>query len=139
MKILVSACLLGENTRYDGGHCRHEALIAYLRDKEYIAVCPEVLGGLSIPRLPSELVKDRVLSSTGEDVTAAFIAGANKTLEVALANGCSLAILKSLSPSCGLGLIFDGNFSGNLVAGKGITAQILQEQGITVVNEDFVE
>ncbi len=138
MKILVSACLLGINCRYDGTNCANQAVIEYLQDKDYITVCPEQLGGLSTPRLPSEIRGDQVFDSAGNEVTAAFVQGAKAVLQLALENNCELAILKSESPSCGKARIFDGSFSGNLTVGDGITVKILQSRGLEVVNEDWL-
>lgn len=134
-KILVSSCLLGNNCRYDGGNCHNKQVIAYLKDKEYITVCPEELGGLPTPRLPSEIVKDKVLNIKGEDVTAAFVLGANKVIELAKKHSIELAICKSESPSCGLGIIHDGTFSGNLIEGNGICVNLFLEKGIKVISE----
>ena len=134
--IIVSACLLGRNCRYDGGNCFNERVKEFLASKEYLAVCPEQLGGLTTPRKPSEISVDNVFDKDGLDVTAAFRLGAATVLSRALSSGCQLAILKSESPSCGKGLIFDGSFSGKLVEGKGITAALLESSGIRVITEE---
>ena len=135
--ILVSACLLGECCRYDGKGKKNDGICRLAENPQLclIPVCPEQLGGLPTPRPPAERVGDRVRNSRGEDVTAAFERGARRTLEIALQNGCTTAVLKERSPSCGSGEIYDGSFSGRLTAGDGITAQLLKENGITVFGE----
>lgn len=138
-KILVSACLLGEPCRYDGGHSREMSLLAKLSDHEIVAICPEVEGGLSTPRPPAEIVGERVLRENGEDVTEAFVKGAERVLKLARENNVSQAILKSRSPSCGCGQVYDGSFSGQLTPGDGITARVLKAAGITCISdEDFL-
>ena len=133
--LLVSKCLLGENCKYNGGNNRNEAVLAYLQDKPYIAVCPEYLGGLPIPREPSEIVGDRVVSRTGRDVTAEYRRGAERTLALAQKYGCRAAWLKEKSPSCGTGTVHNGKFDGGLVEGYGITARLLRKNGIAVFGE----
>lgn len=139
-KLLVSACLLGENCKYNGGH-NYTPTAEALRERfEVIPVCPEQLGGLSTPRVPSERAGDRVLTRDGRDVTEAFRLGAEKTLSIAQAEGAARAVLQVRSPSCGCGTIYDGTFSGTLVPGKGVTAQLLEQNGVktyssTQINE----
>lgn len=134
-KLLVSACLLGENCKYNGGNNDTPAVAALAEHFELIPVCPETLGGLRRPREPSERVGDRVLSRTGEDVTAAFRLGAERALEIALAQGVTRAVLKERSPSCGSGAIYDGTFSGRVIPGSGVTAELLARHGIAVCGE----
>lgn len=131
-KLLVSACLLGENCKYSGGNNYRPETEALRERFEVIPVCPERLGGLPTPRVPSERVGDRVLTRDGRDVTAAFRAGAEKTLAIARAAGARRAVLQDRSPSCGCGRIYDGAFSGRLVPGQGVTAQLLRENGLEV-------
>ena len=133
---MVSACLLGDNVKYDGNNNLNNRLIEFLKDYEVIKVCPEVLGGLSIPRSPSEIKNDKVINKEGIDVTKEFILGAKKTLELAKANDIKIAILKKNSPSCGSNAIYDGTFSHNLVSGDGITAKLLKENNIIVFDEE---
>lgn len=132
MKILVSACLLGENCKYNGGNNYSAKLHDFIKDNDVIAVCPEVLGDLSIPRLPSEIVGDKVINSEGEDVTVNFKQGGLKALKQAL--GVDVAILMSRSPSCGVNQIYDGTFSGRKIKGHGIFAQMLIDKGIKVID-----
>lgn len=144
--ILVSACLLGANCQYNGESDFTEKLLEFLKDKgEFIAVCPEVLGGLSIPRDGNEIVsgkgkdviagKAKVKSLKGRDVTKEFLWGAEQVLKIAKENKVDLAILKAKSPSCGVGLIYDGTFSRNLIEGDGVTAALLRKNGIKVMTE----
>ena len=137
--ILVSACLLGEPCRYDGGSQPVAAVKALADRYRLIPVCPESFGGLPIPREPSEVVGDRVVSRSGNDVTAAYRRGAELTLALARVNGCRAAILKEKSPSCGVGKIHNGRFDGGLVEGNGITAALLLASGIAVFGESRID
>lgn len=132
MKILVSACLMGENCKYNGGNNYSEKLHKFIKGHEVIMVCPEVMGGLPTPRLPSEIVDDRVVNSGGVDVTNEFVMGAKKALEYS--SDIDMAILQSRSPSCGTNEIYDGTFSGNKIKGDGIFVRMLKEKGIKVVD-----
>ena len=136
MKIIVSACLLGYNVKYDGKNNLNDELIEFLKNHEVISVCPEVMGGLSTPRIPSEINNNKVINKKGIDVTDEFLEGASRTLEIAKTNDIKVAILKKNSPSCGSNKIYDGTFSHTLTNGDGITAKLLKENGITVLNED---
>lgn len=136
MKILVSACLLGTPCRYDGKSKKHPLIDALAEKHELVPVCPEVLGGLPTPRTPSERVGDSVLTQDGRDVTKNYRGGAQAALAIAKENGCTLALLKSRSPSCGKGEIYDGTFSRSLTHRNGVTAALLAENGITVLSED---
>ena len=137
---LVSACLVGINCRYDGKSTLNKELEQLLKDGKAIILCPEVLGGLDIPRDPCELVESgdsrRVVSKSGKDCTEAFRYGAEVALQVCRAAGITEAILQNRSPSCGCGKIYDGSFSGKLIDGNGITAELLKQNGIIVYNED---
>ena len=131
-KLLVSACLLGENCKYSGGNNYHPGTEKLRELFEVIPVCPEQLGGLPTPRAPSERVGNRVLARDGADVTDAFRLGAERTLEIARANGVRRAVLQERSPSCGCGMIYDGTFTGTLVPGQGVTAELLRANGVEV-------
>ena len=137
--LLVSACLLGENCKYNGGN-NYNAAVELLR-KRYILlpVCPEQDGGLPTPRESSERLGDSVVSKSGADVTAYFQCGAQHALDIACAHGCTHALLKERSPSCGCGAIYDGTFTGTVVEGDGVTAQLLQQHGITVYGESRIQ
>ncbi len=136
--IIVSACLAGYRCRYDGKICPDEAIVDLVGRGEAIPVCPEMMGGLPCPRIPSERTADgtRVVTREGGDVTDAFTLGAEETLRLACLYGCEKAILKARSPSCGCGQVYDGTFSGTLRSGDGVTAQLLRENGIAVEQKD---
>ena len=139
MKVMVSACDLGENCKYNGGNNYSERLMAFLKEqgineKDIIPVCPEVLGGLSIPRYPCEICDGKVVNSNGEDVDKEFRLGAQLGLKLAVKENVELVILQSRSPSCGVGLIYDGTFSGSKISGNGVFAQLLIDNGIEVVD-----
>lgn len=137
---LVSACLAGVNCKYNGKNNLVEEIKKLVEDGKAVLVCPEQLGGLPTPRLPSEIKKDKVINIKGEDVTEEFFKGAYETLKIAKLYGIKTAILKSKSPSCGNHKIYDGTFSGRLINGYGITAKLLIKNGIDVMNEDeFIE
>lgn len=135
-KILVSACLLGVSVRYDGKSKANEELIEKLKDYDFIPICPEVWGGLSTPRVPSEIINDKVINKDGIDVTDNYMRGAIETLNLARKFNIKKAILKSKSPSCGKNKIYDGSFTGTLIDGNGITAKLLMENDIEVLTED---
>lgn len=138
-KLLISACLLGENCKYSGGN-NYCAAVEQLRDRyDLIPVCPERDGGLPTPRIPSERLGDKVVNKSGEDVTAQFRRGAELALEAALQNGCRIALFKERSPSCGCGMIYDGSFTGTLVNGDGVTAELLQQHHISILGESRID
>ena len=134
--ILVSACLLGTPCRYDGSGKADARLLKLGAKRQLIPVCPELLGGLPTPRPPAERVGARILDKSGADVTDAYLRGAQETLRLARLLGCKTAILKARSPSCGHGRIYDGSFSGTLIPGSGVTAELLAKNGIRVFTED---
>lgn len=134
--ILVSACLLGTNCKYNGKNNKNDKILEYIKDKYVIPICPEVFGGLSIPRIPSEIKDNSVINKEGIDVTKYFVNGSKKTLDIAKALDIKKAILKQKSPSCGCGKIYDGTFSGNIIDGDGITTRLLKENGIEVITEE---
>lgn len=138
-KILVSACLLGENCKYSGGNNKNDEVIALGDSFELIPVCPECFGGLTIPRLPSEIKGGRAYAKDGEDVTDAFVSGAEQTLYIAKETNAPCAVLKENSPSCGFGKIYDGTFSGNKIDGNGITAQLLFDNEIQIFGESQIK
>lgn len=138
-RIIVSACLLGENCKYNGKNNENAAVKALEATFELIAVCPEVFGGLPVPRVPCEICGGRVVTKDGEDVTAQFTDGAEQTLYLARERNCPAAVLKERSPSCGYGEIYDGTFSGRLCRGNGVAAQLLADNGIAVFGESNIE
>ena len=137
--ILISACLMGCNTRYKGDSQATPFLTELMARYHLIPICPEQLGGLATPRDPSEIVGDRVVSIAGRDVTEQYSRGAEETLRLAKLYNCHTAILKERSPSCGHGTVYDGTFSGTLTTGDGITAALLLANGIRVVGESRIE
>lgn len=138
--LLTSACLLGVTCRYDGRSkpLDKAALCALMEKYCVIPVCPECLGGLPIPRDPSERQGERIVMRTGRDVTENYLRGAEETLRLAKMYGCEKALLKERSPSCGSGSIYDGSFSGRLVPGDGTAAALLKENGISVFGESRI-
>lgn len=140
MKILVSACLLGKNCKYNGGNNLNQNVLDFIEGHEVIGVCPEQLGGLSTPRLPAEMVEGIVTNKEGISVDAEFRKGAQTALAAALEKKVDLAILQSRSPSCGVKEIYDGSFSGKKVKGQGVFARLLTKYGIKVLDaEDIAE
>lgn len=139
-KILVSACLIGVRVRYDGGDSRTESILTLEDRYDLIPLCPEVLGGLPVPRPPAEILLGKAVTEEGRDVTANFEAGARITLDYCQENGIWKAVLKSKSPSCGTGMVYDGSFTRTLTAGDGFTAELLMRHGIEVYSENnFME
>ena len=138
-RVLVSACLLGLDCRYDGRGNRHKGVEALPERCEVIPVCPEQLGGLPTPRTPAERLGGKVVSRDGADVTDAFRLGAERTCRIAESRGARLALLKSRSPSCGRDRIYDGSFSGRLTAGNGVACAALKGRGIVVYSEEEIE
>jgi uncharacterized protein YbbK (DUF523 family) len=137
--ILVSACLLGVCCRYDG-ESKPCADVISLRDRFIlIPICPEQLGGLPTPRLPSELKNGKVINTAGNDVTEQYLRGAEEALRLAKIFHCPIALLKARSPSCGSGNIYDGSFTGSLISGDGFTAQRLKNAGIVVFTEEELD
>ena len=137
MTILVSACLLGENCKYNGGNNRNERVLRYVSGHEVIAVCPEVLGGLPCPRKPVEWRAGRVVTRDGEDCTEAFRVGVARAIE-AMGEGADLAILQSRSPTCGVKQIYDGTFTGSRVDGMGALARALKARGVPLMDAEDV-
>ena len=134
-KILVSACLFGNNCRYKGDNCLSEKLLDLGKDNVLIPVCPEQLGGLPTPRHPAERVGEKVISDIGVDVTEEYGRGADLAVKIAKANAVDYCVLKANSPSCGKGVIYDGTFTGGKREGNGVTVDKLLAEGFTVVTE----
>ncbi len=134
MKIMVSACLAGENCKYNGGNNRNEKVLQLMEENEVITVCPEQMGGLPTPRVPSEIRDGVVTAKDGRIVDTEFRAGAVKCLEIARREQPDLIVLQSRSPSCGVKQRYDGTFTGTLVDGAGVTAQLLIENGFRCVD-----
>lgn len=134
---VISACLVGVECRYNGQGAVNEKAVELLRSGQAIPLCPEVLGGLLIPRPCCEIQGKKVVSAQGEDLTEAYQKGARIAAEIAKLSGCKKAIVKSKSPSCGCGTIYDGTFSGRLMEGDGVFCKMLKEIGIEVCTEEF--
>ena len=147
--LMVSACLLGINCKYNGGNNFSPEVINKLQKSPFVAVCPEVLGGLGVPRPPCEIQggdgrdvimgQARVVNNQAEDVTEHFIKGALLCLELAKQNHITQALLKGRSPSCGSGRIYDGSFSSGLKDGDGVTAALFKQHGIRVITEEELD
>lgn len=145
-RYFISACLLGQKVRYDGQDCLIKEIVEQLLAQQYVSLCPEVHGGLAIPRPPAEIQQGSgldvlhqqasVLDREGEDVSQAFIQGAYAALKVAQDFQVTEAILKANSPSCGSHLIYDGSFTGNKIQGDGVTAALFKQHGIKVITEE---
>ena len=132
--ILISSCLMGIDCNYKGGNSTSKLFADILKDYQYKLACPEVLGGLEIPRVPAEISGNRVITKNGADVTENFRSGAQKTLEIVKNSEIEIAILKQKSPSCGCGSIYDGSFSSKLISGNGLTAELLLKNGINIIS-----
>jgi uncharacterized protein YbbK (DUF523 family) len=139
MNILVSACLLGTECRYNGKGFLNPAIYQLCEKHNLIPICPEQLGGLPTPRNPVEITDGKALDKEGNEYTEQFQKGAEEVLKLAKLFHCSAAILKSKSPSCGYGKIYNGTFSDILVEGNGFTANKLAEYGIKVLSENNLE
>ncbi len=150
-KILISACLLGEAVRYDGKHQQqhHKILHQWIQQQRVISFCPEVAGGLPVPRVAAEIVggdgidvlsgRASVMDKAGENISEAFIRGAQSALAICKQHHIKMAILARRSPSCGNQLIYDGTFSGTIISGMGVTAALLKQHDIWVFNQDSFE
>ena len=139
MTILVSACLLGCPCRYDGAAKADSRVLALMERHALIPVCPEQLGGLPTPRLPSERREGGVFDRGGKNVTPQYRQGAEEVLRLARLYGCTHAVLKERSPSCGRGAVYDGIFSGAVVPGDGVTAAMLAAEGVEIWGESQIE
>ena len=139
MNILISACLLGENCKYNGGNNLNEKLRELIHNHRIFPVCPEMMGGLPCPRPPAEIVDGEVININKVSVDKAFRKGADSALKIALDNKIDLAILQSRSPSCGLKEIYDGSFTGKLTSGQGVFAKLLLENNIKVFDIEDIE
>lgn len=138
MKVLISACLLGENCKYNGGNNFNATLAEFLADKEVVTICPEVFGGLPTPRLPVEIADGKAINVNGEDCTPQFEKGALLALEIAKREQPDIIILQPRSPSCGVYKIYDGSFCGKLIDGMGFTARVLKENGFAIYESEEI-
>ena len=138
MKIMVSACLMGENCKYNGGNNLNEKMLEFVKGHEVISVCPEVMGGLPTPRIPAEIVNGVVTAKDGRNVDKEFRTGAEIALQIAIDNQVDLVILQSRSPSCGPKQIYDGSFSGKRIDGQGVFAKMLLENGFRILDVEDI-
>lgn len=134
MRIAVSACLLGTNCKYNGGHNYSEKVAAFIKGHEVFSLCPEVEGGMPVPRPPVEIVNGRIQTKEGEDFYAIFCKGVAIVMERLLRENIELVILQSRSPSCGVKEVYDGTFSKTLIPGQGLLAAALKEKGIKTID-----
>ena len=139
MKVAVSACLVGKNTKYNGKNNYNEAVMKYLQNKEYVTICPEVIGGLPTPRVPSERKDNKVINKIGEDVTINFFDGAQKEIEKLLKENINIIIVKEKSPSCGYKQIYDGTFTNTLTEGNGVFVDLALQNGFIIYTEKDIE
>lgn len=138
-KLLISACLCGKNTKYNGGNNLIPQILEIEEKFDLYLICPEVAGGLTTPRNPSEIKGQTVFSNQGRDVTKEFIAGAQKALDIALKYDIHLALLKEASPSCGVHQIYDGTFTGTKIQGQGFTTKVFLNHGIKIYSEKEID
>jgi len=137
-KILISACLAGVNCKYNGGNNENTKVIELVKNGDAILVCPEQLGGLVTPRPSAERLNDKVITKDKHDVTEEYVRGANEVLSLIKRFNIKKAILKSRSPSCGKGKIYDGTFSHTLTDRDGVTAELLMKNGVEVITEEEI-
>lgn len=139
MKVLVSACLLGENCKYNGGNNYHPIVMEFLKDKEVIPVCPEMMAGMGCPRTPIEIVNGVLTDRNGNSVEDAMQKAIGKALDMIQGEQIECAILQSRSPTCGVNEVYDGSFSGVRITGSGKFAQALKDAGYRVVDAEDVK
>jgi uncharacterized protein YbbK (DUF523 family) len=139
MKLLISACLLGTPCRYDGRSKPAENISKLMLKHTLIPICPEMMGGLSTPRLPCEIRGNKVICQNGEDRTLQYMNGAKKCLEIFKKENCDAVLLKTKSPSCGKGKVYDGSFSKTLTDGDGIAVKLFKFYNIKIYTEDDIE
>ena len=138
MKILVSACLLGENCKYNGGNNYSASVAEYVKDKEVITVCPEVMAGMGIPRTPIEIVDGVLMDRNGNNVDMALRDAVAQAMELVRNEEIECAVLQSRSPTCGVNEVYDGSFSGKLIPGSGVFAQALRDSGYQVIDAEDI-
>ena len=138
MRIMISGCLLGVCCRYDGASKPHSLAMELAKEHELIPVCPEQLGGLATPRPPAERQGEQIIAKNGVNVTEQYRRGAKEALKLYQLLNCDAAVLKERSPSCGFGEIYDGTFSGTLISGEGVTAELLRTHGFPVYGESQI-
>ena len=139
MKILVSACLLGENCKYNGGNNYNAAVAEYVNGKEILPICPEIMAGMGCPRIPIEIVDGVLMDRNGNNVDDAMRKAVAQAMEMIRKEEIQCAVLQSRSPTCGVNQIYDGSFSGKLIPGSGVLAQALKDEGYKVVDVEDIK
>ena len=139
MKILVSACLLGENCKYNGGNNDSPAVAEFVKGREVLAICPEMMAGMGCPRTPIEIVDGVLMDRNGKNVDAPMRETVERIMEMLRTEEISCAVLQSRSPTCGVNEIYDGTFSGRRIPGSGIFARRLKDEGYCVMDAEDIE
>ena len=139
MRILVSACLLGENCKYNGGNNYNPAVAEFVKDKEVLPICPEMMAGMGCPRIPIEIVDGVLMDRDGNNVDAAMRKAVEQAMEMIREEDIQCAVLQSRSPTCGVNQIYDGSFTGKLIEGSGVLAQALKLTGYRVVDAEDIK
>ena len=139
MRILVSACLLGENCKYNGGNNYNPAVAEFVKDKEVLPICPEMMAGMGCPRIPIEIVDGVLMDRDGNNVDAAMRKAVEQAMEMIREEDILCAVLQSRSPTCGVNQIYDGSFTGKLIEGSGVLAQALKLVGYRVVDAEDIK
>ena len=139
MKILVSACLMGENCKYNGGNNYNAAVVEYVKGKQVLPICPELMAGMGCPRTPIEIVDGVLMDRNGNNVDAAMREAVAQAMEMIRKENIQCAILQSRSPTCGVNEIYDGSFSGKLIPGSGVLAQSLKAVGYQVIDAEDIK
>ena len=139
MKILVSACLLGENCKYNGGNNFNEAVVEFVKDKEVLTICPEMMAGMGCPRTPIEIVDGVLMDRNGNNVDAIMREAIEKAMEIIRKEDIQCAVLQSRSPTCGVNEVYDGSFSGKLIPGSGMLAQALKSEGYQLIDAEDIK
>lgn len=138
MKILVSACLLGENCKYNGRNNYSSAVAEFLKDKKVLSICPEMMAGMGCPRTPIEIVDGVLKDRNGNNVDASMREAVEKAMDMIRREDIQRAVLQSRSPTCGVNQVYDGTFSGKLISGSGIFAQALKNEGYCVIDAEDI-
>lgn len=139
MKVLVSACLVGENCKYNGGNNYNAAVAEYVKNKEILPICPEMMAGMGCPRTPIEIVNGVLMDRNGNNVDTAMREAVAKAMEMIRKEDIQCAILQSRSPTCGVNEVYDGSFSGKLIPGSGVLAQALKAEGCQVIDAEDIK
>ena len=139
MKILISACLLGENCKYNGGNNYNPAVAEFVKKQDVLPICPEMMAGMGCPRTPIEIVDGVLMDRNGNNVDAAMREAVVQAMEMIRKENIQCAVLQSRSPTCGVNQIYDGSFSGKLIPGSGVLAQALKDEGYRVIDAEDIK